>query len=453
MSMVGLRLSRAFVTAATVSLVVLAAQWLPVSADAGDTLLDNFATVRSSLDKYGISLGLQSTDEVFGNPNGGKAQGATFFGQIALGLGIDLDKAIDLKGGIFNITAYQTYGHGISASNIDNLSLVSNIEATRSARLFELWYQQSVFGGAADVRLGQLAADQEFIITQYGAWFINSAFGWPTLPSVDLPAGGPQYPLATPAIRLRVKPVEPLTLLFAAFNGNPAGPGLGNPELRDSSGTLFRFGDGVFTIAEAQWAIDGGKTGGGGPITLRVGGWYHDKATPNQFFATDGLTAVSPASPGSPIPRQDWSGYAVADVMLLPGPNGKGGLAIFGRVEGAPAQRSKVSAELAAGIVYQGPFGRESDNFGLAVDSARVGDSLGTVGALASQFTFHGNETVLELSYQAQALPWLQVAAGYTIRPQPWRRHTQSEPAAPACWQRCRIWLAHRCHILILCAN
>ncbi len=336
MNMADLRLSRAFVTAATVSLVVLATQWLSVSANGGDPLIDTLGSVRSALDKYGISLGLQSTDEVFGNPNGGRAQGATFFGQTALGLGIDLDKAIDLEGGIFNVSGYQTYGHGISASKIDNLSLVSNIEATRSARLFELWYQQSLFGGAADMRLGQLAADQEFIITRYGAWFINSAFGWPTLPSIDLPAGGgPQYPLATPGIRLRVKPAEPLTLFFAAFNGNPAGSGLGNPQLRDSSGTLFVLGDGVFTIAEAQWAIDSGKNVGGLPITLKVGGWYHDRATPNQFFATDGLTGVSPASAGSPIAREDWSGYAVADVMLLPGPNGKGGLAVFARVEGA----------------------------------------------------------------------------------------------------------------------
>jgi porin len=416
--MIEVRLPRALVTAATVSLVVLVVQWLPVSANAGDPLLDTLGSIRSTLDMHGISLGLQSTDEVFGNPNGGRAQGATFFGQTALGLGIDLDKAIDLKGGIFNVSAYQTYGHGISASNIDNLSLVSNIEATRSARLFELWYQQSLFGGAADVRLGQLAADQEFIITQYGAWFINSAFGWPTLPTINLPAGGPEYPLATPGIRLRVKPVEPLTLFFAAFNGNPAGPGLGNPQLRDSSGTLFRLGDGVYTIAEAQLAIDSGKNGGG-PITLRVGGWYHNRATPNQFFATNGLTGVAPASPGSPIAREDWSGYAIADVMLLPGPNGKGGLALFARAEGAPAQRSQVSAELATGIVYQGPFGRDSDNVGFAVDSARVGQPLGSTGALASQYTFRGYETVLELSYQIQALPWLQVQPDfqYVITP------------------------------------
>jgi porin len=148
-----------------------------------------------------------------------------------------------------------------------------------------------------------------------------------------------------------MKPAEPLTLLFAAFNGNPAGPGLGDPQLRDSSGTLLRLGHGIHTIAEAQWAIDSGKNGGGPPIALKVGGWYHNRATPNQFFATDGLTGVAPGSPGSPIARENWSGYAIADVMLLPGSNGKGGLAFFARAESAPAQRSQVSAELATGIV------------------------------------------------------------------------------------------------------
>jgi hypothetical protein len=90
MNMADPRLSRTLVNAATVSLVVSVAQWLPVSANGGDPLIDTLGGVRSTLDKHGVSLGLQSTDEVFGNPNGGRAQGATFDGQTALGLGIDL---------------------------------------------------------------------------------------------------------------------------------------------------------------------------------------------------------------------------------------------------------------------------------------------------------------------------------------------------------------------------
>ena len=181
---------------------------------------------------------------------------------------------------------------------------------------------------------------------------------------------------------------------------------------------MFRLGDGVYTIAEAQWAIDSSKNGGR-PITLKVGGWYHNKATPNQFFATDGLTGVAPASPGSPIPRQNWSGYAVADVMLLPGPNGKGGLAFFARAEGAPAQRSKVSAELDIGIVYQGPFGRDSDNVGFAVDLSASAIHWAASALSCRNTRCQGYETVLELSYQVQALPCLQVQPDfqYVITP------------------------------------
>jgi porin len=385
------------------------AQSQPTPSAWDGTLLGNLGGVRAALDNYGISLGLQNTSEVFDNPTGGRVQGAVFDGENMMSLGVDLEKAIGLNGGIFNISALQNYGHGPSASHIDNLNLVSSIEAIRSAWLFELWYQQSFFGGAADVRLGQLAADQEFMITQYGSWFVNMAFGWPTLPSVDLPAGGPSAPLATPGVRLRVRPSDALTILLAAFNGTPAGPGLGNPERRDASGTLFRIGDGVFAIGEVQYAINSGTGAKAPPVTLKLGGWYHDKAIANQFYATDGLTVLPLQAPGSSIARQNWSAYAVADAMLVPRPGGNGGLAAFARVAASPPGRSAVSAELTGGLVYIGPFGRDGDQVGFGLTSDRVGKALGTNGALASQYRFHGYETVLELSYLAQVLPWLQV--------------------------------------------
>ena len=298
----------------------LAAQPSPSPAPSG-TLLGDAGGLRPTLDRYGISVGLQNVSELLGNPNGGRAQGVTFDGQNQLSLGIDLDKAFGLKGGIFNVSAYQNYGHGLSQANIDNLNLVSSIEARRSAWLYELWYQQSFLDGAVDVRLGQLGADQEFMISTYAGWFVNAAFGWPTLPSADLPAGGPSMPLAAPGVRVRVSRGA-LTFLAAVFNGDPAGPGLDNPQRRDSSGTLFRTGDGVFAIAEAQYAINGGKGAHGPPVTLKLGGWYHDKARANQFFANDGLTTVPAA--GSGIAVEDWSAYGVVDAMLLPAAGGKG---------------------------------------------------------------------------------------------------------------------------------
>jgi len=150
------------------------AQTVPNSPASG-TLLGDAGGVRTFLGKYGVSIGLQNVSEAFGNPDGGRARGATFDGQNTLSLGIDLGKAVGLQGGLFNVSAYQVYGRGLSVNDIDNLNLVSSIEARRSAWLFELWYQQGFLGGAADLRVGQLAADQEFMITQNGNWFVNAA--------------------------------------------------------------------------------------------------------------------------------------------------------------------------------------------------------------------------------------------------------------------------------------
>jgi carbohydrate-selective porin OprB len=63
-----------------------------------------------------------------------------------------------------------------------------------------------------------------------------------------------------------------------------------------------------------------------------------------------------------------------------------------------------VSLELTGGFVYVGPFGRNQDQVVFGVSSVRVGQALGTAGALAPQYRFHGYETVM-LSYQALVLP------------------------------------------------
>ena len=46
-------------------------------------------------------------------------------------------------------------------------------------------------------------------------------FGWPMLPSADLPGGGPAYPLSALGVRLKARPIDPLTFLVGVFNGSP----------------------------------------------------------------------------------------------------------------------------------------------------------------------------------------------------------------------------------------
>jgi porin len=84
--------------------------------------------------------------------------------------------------------------------------------------------------------------------------FVNSTFGWPVINAQDLPSGGPAYPEATPGARVQYSPNDNVTILAAIFNGDPAGPGPGNPVQRDPFGLAFRIQDPPFLIAEVDYS-------------------------------------------------------------------------------------------------------------------------------------------------------------------------------------------------------
>jgi porin len=96
---------------------------------------------------------------------------------------------------------------------VGNFLTISNIAGFNTLRCLELWFQQDFFqrdGGGAlpglSIRVGQLTADSEFIISDYGATFVNGTFGWPAFTYTNIPNGGPGYPMAAPGVRLAVTP-------------------------------------------------------------------------------------------------------------------------------------------------------------------------------------------------------------------------------------------------------
>src|SRR5579871_5159488 len=201
---------------------------------------------RQALAKSGITVCLNYIGELVGNPTGGIRRGAIYEGRVEGALTVDLEKLVDWSGATFHVNAYQIHGRGLSANDLGgNILTVSNIEAERTTRLFDLWLQQQVWGDLLSIRIGQLAADDEFVTSQYAGLFVNSSFGWPGIDAADLPSGGPAYPLSTPGLRAKVQATDQLSLMAAVFNGDPAGPGPGNPQSRDASGTDFRVNDGA----------------------------------------------------------------------------------------------------------------------------------------------------------------------------------------------------------------
>ena len=386
------------------------------------SLFGDWGGLRPTLARRGISFGLQESSEVLGNISGGTRRSIVYEGLTQMSVGVDLEQAVGLAGGTLNVSGWQIHGRGLSVNALgNNLHTVSGLEAPRGTLLFELWYEQVLFDKKLAVRIGQLAADQEFMVSQYGYLFINHTFGWSTLPSTDLPSSGPSYPLAAPGVRVRVQPHDNLTVLAAVFNGDPAGPGAGTPQSRNPDGTAFRLRDGIFAVAEVQYALNQGEGATGLPGTYKLGAWYNSNAFADQRRTRLGTSLaafganVGALGPQPRLRRGNWSVYAVADQLVWRRGDAKDqGVGVFARVMGVPGDRNLINFYAEAGVTYKGALpSRLSDTAGLAVGYARISDTASKLDS--DQLAQDGvtpvrrHETVLEATYQAQIAPWWQV--------------------------------------------
>lgn len=391
-----------------------------------DNLLGDMGGLRPFLAEHGVSLGLQETSEVFGNATGGVNQGVAYDGLTLMSLGVDTEKAFGWKGGTFNVSALQIHGRSLTADNLLTLQAASGIEATRSTRLWELWYQQAFSDGRFDVKIGQQSVDQEFTLSSYSSLFINAAMGWSVLPAVNLYAGGPAYPLASLGVRFRARPMEGLTILAGVFNDNPpGGPFDDDSQVRGAaqSGTKFNMRTGALFIAEVQYAINQPVEGGtdkanpptGLPGTYKLGAWFDTASFPDQRFDADHVSLADPLSSGDPLMRRNnYAIYGVVDQMVWrPSADSPQSVGVFARMMGAPGDRNLVDFAVNAGIVLKAPLpGRDNDSFGVGFGIANISGNArrfdkDTAFQTGVPFPERGAETFIEVTYQYQAAPWL----------------------------------------------
>ncbi|SMG53654.1 carbohydrate porin [Paraburkholderia susongensis] len=396
-------------------------------------LFGDMGGLRPWLGNYGVTFNLQETSEYLNNLSGGTKRGGAYSGLTQFGLVVDTDKAIGLPGGTFNVSGLQIHGTSLTQRDLQTLQTASGIEADSTTRLWELWYQQSLLGGKMDVKVGQQSLDQEFMISQYATPFMNATFGWPGLPSVDMLAGGPAYPLSSLGVRVRAKPSDSWTVLAGVFDGNPAGNGVGDPQKLNAHGTNFNLGNGALFIGEVQYAINQPPANAsdpqpaGLPGVYKLGFWYNTGRFDDPRFDNTGLSLANPASTG--VPRSykgNYSFYAVADqTVWRPSADSPQAVAVFARLMGAPGDRNLVDLGMNAGVTLKAPFkGRDNDVVGLAVGYLKIGSHASGFDSDTAAFTtpgypVRGAETVVEATYQYQVTPWWQLQADfqYTFNP------------------------------------
>jgi porin len=398
-----------------------------------EKLTGDWGGARSALANRGVEFKLEYIGETLSILRGGLRRGTVYEGRLDGAIDTDLEKLMGWTGGKTHVRAFQIHkAHHNAADFVGSIADPSNIDGGSKTRLFTAWFQQE-FGKAGSVRVGQLAADDEFLTSTTAGGLINGTFGWATMVASNLPSGGPAYPLATPGARLQINLTESFSLLGAAFSGDPAGKGCydvstdTNPQVCNKHGTTFSFRGGTFWIGEAQYQVNQDKAATGLAAAYKIGAWHHTGTRfADRHFGNDGNGNIVSLATQPPLPLNhidNWGIYGVIDQMLWRG-NGKS-VSVFVRAGASPSDRNLVSRYIDGGIGFKGLLpGRADDTLTLGVAHSKVSKDAAardwdTLALNGPPYPIRSAETVYEASYIAQIAPWwtIQPDVQYIVRP------------------------------------
>jgi porin len=393
----------------------------PADPDTGESTIEEktLGLLPNPFQKYGIKFAATYIGESLGNLSGGLKRGAIYEGRLNLAVDVDLQKLAGADQLTFHANIFQIHGGGLSRGSLQNLFVVSGIEALPSTRLYEAYFEKQWGNKRVSVKAGQLAADSEFFNTKYTDVLTNASMGWPAITSTNLPSGGPSPPLAAVGTRVLINVTEQLSLLGGIFDGNQAGPGPEDPQLRDRYGVNFRVNDPPLLLAQVQYAWNNKKGDPNLTGQIKVGGWRHFGDFPDQRYASNGVSLASPTSSGESFQLSgDIGGWGVFEQQLYRVPNSDDrGIGIFGRISGAPADRNLIDLYADAGVEFIGLSDkRPDDKLGIAAGYAHIskraqqldGDYRTFVTPTRSQRSYEGLVTAV---YQ------YQVRDGWTVQP------------------------------------
>ncbi len=373
---------------------------------------------REILADWGVQFNAIYIAEVFDNASGGIRRGSIYTGRLDLGVDVDLEKIIGWNGARFHANMFQIHGQGLSRDYIGNLMLVSGVESLPATRLYELWIEQSLFGGALMVRVGQQASDIEFIDSKYDDVFANSALGWPGIAGINLLSGGPSPPLAVPGVRIKAQLTDSITAYAAIFDGDAAPPNrMIDPQIANPHGVLFRVNDPPWIIGQLKYGFELGQAKL--PGTLTGGAWKHLGEFDDMRYAIGGSLLADPTSSGEPLKRRGNQGlFGVYEQMLSRAtPGSDKGVGFFVRTSVSPSDRNLISFYIDGGLQFTGfSESRPNDKFGMAVTYARISNVARSADRDVQVFTgtpfpVRDYEAVFEMTYQAE------MRAGWTVQP------------------------------------
>jgi porin len=377
-------------------------------------LFDSWFGLRPKAEASGISPTVTFVSDIAGNVTGGKDQGATHADNLGINLLFDLDKLAGLDGGSFLASVSQRWGDSLSKDHVGNVFTIQQVYGGQTFHLVDLAYQQKLLDDRIELRLGRIAAGDDFLVSPYNWLFMQNGFDGNPVGIFFNSPGMTAYPNATWGARLQFRPTERTYVMGGVYNGDPS--------IRDNDhhGADMSMNGPVFAIGEVGYQCNGLPGDAGLVGNYKIGGWYDDSTFTD--FETVGYGTMPSTK------RGNWGLYTLADQVLvaLGDRSRNSGLGICGSFLLSPDESiSQLPYFFTAGIVARGfvssrptdlaGFGVVYGHFSNDVQHAQERQQLLGQGAGVQD-----HETVLEWTYRAyfcRSAAFFQPDIQYVINP------------------------------------
>ena len=337
--------------------------------------------------------------EIWGNVSGGVKRGVRYDGLLNFGLSAETEHLGAWEGGEIMVQGHWYQGNlqNDSLTGVDGAFYISNIEASNAIRFYNIYYGQELFEKRFYFKVGQLAADDDFMLTEFADLFLNAAFGNIPL-SININPY-PAYPLTAPGVYLSGQPVNDLKIMLGLYSVNTGPDNSGNHgfewELGGDTGyTLFSQLE--FSESDVEY-----------PFTLSVG----------SVLTID--SQLTQQATGSTVDDQTiYSIYLMWSQTWLEDEQDKPKLGSFFRIQYAPVNKeySVNNVYMDAGLNLFAPFpGRPDDVFGIAFNFADFSSAYQEENPLTTR-----DQWIFESSYMAQISDAIQLQPDiqYIVHPQ-----------------------------------
>jgi porin len=400
---------------AAVMMMCAAAAWAGAPQPFSDDLSLDWDGIRSEWLDKGVDVRIGYVSETATNVQGGDRELVRYTDQFTFSATLDLEKLLGLKQATFKLAITDRNGNNLSDdANLQSLQQVQELYGRdQTWRWTQFWYQQKYLDGLVTWKVGRLTEGEDF--AAFSCEFMNLTFCGAPVGNI---VGSYWYnwPVSQWATDLKISLKGLGYFQIGAFDVNS--DYLENKYSMD----LWRPGNasGVLVPVEFGWLP---SFGDGLKGSYKFGGWYNSSTAPDVVENVNGLPLSIYG--GAPLMRHGQYGAYVNFLQQVTAPAGNRGLSVFFNATYADRRTSTQDNQIAAGLLYKGPFDwRPADELGFAVGRTHVNSRIANVeieqnATNPGSVNVQGYEYVTEVFYAVHLTRWLDLRPNVQYVAQP----------------------------------